>query len=103
MFPKDRIRVDGGSTAAVDIAVAVNEVSIGDVDRGLIRRETNAVWSAKTVRYYSDIACAGVKAVDKLRELWFGPEPLLITVDWIRKPDRAVRVDNNVIGGIEGA
>ena len=103
MFPQDRICVDGGSTTAVDVAVAVNEISIGDVDRGLIRRETDAIWSAKTVRYYSDIACAGIKAVDKLRELWFGPETLLIPVDWIRKPDRAVRMDNNVIGGIEGA
>lgn len=103
MFPKNRIRIDGGSTTAVNAAVAVNEISIRDVDRGLVWRETDAVWSAKTIRYYSDIACAGVKAVDKLRELWFGPETLLITVDWIRKPDRAVRVDNNVIGGIEGA
>ena len=103
MFPKDGICVDGGSTTAINVAVAVNEISIGDIDRGLIWRETDAVWSAKTVRYYSDIACAGVKAIDKLRELWFGPETLLITVDWIRKPDRAVRVDNNVIGGIEGA
>ena len=103
MFPKDRIRVDGGSTTAVDVAVAVNEISIGDINRGLVRRETDAVWSTETVRYHPDIACAGIKSVDKLRELWFGPETLLITVDWIRKPDRAVRVDNNVIGGIEGA
>ena len=103
MFPKDGICVDGGSTTAVDVAVAVNEISVGDVDRGLVWRETDAVWSAKAVRYDSDIACAGVKAVDKLRKLWFGPKTLLITVDWIRKPDRAVRVDNNVIGGIEGA
>ena len=103
MFPKDRIRVDGGSTTAVDVAVAVNEISIGDIDRGLVWRETDAVWSTKTVRYYPDIACAGIEAVDKLRELWSGPETLLIAVYWIRKPDRAVRVDNNVIGGIEGA
>ena len=103
MFPKDRVCVDSGRATVIGVAVAVDEIGIGDVDVSFIWREADAVRPSKTVRYHSDIACARVKAVYKLRELWFGPEALLIAVDWIRKPYRAIRVDNDVVGGVEGA
>ena len=67
MFPEHGVRVDGGSATVVSAAVAVNKVSVGDVDCGFVWRETDPIWSAETVRYHPDIACAGIKAVNELR------------------------------------
>ena len=103
VFPEHRVCVDGGSATVVGAAVAVNEVSVGDVDSGFIWRETDPIWPTETVRYHSYIACAGVKAVNELRELWFGSETLFIAVDWVREPDGAIRVDSDVIWRIERA
>ena len=103
MFPEYGVSVDGGSATVVGTTIAVDEISISDVDGGFVRRETDSVRPAKTIRHHSDIACTGVKAVNELRKLWFGSEALLITVDWVGEPDRAVGVDNNVVRGIKGA
>lgn len=103
MFPKDGICVDSGRAAVIGVAITMDEISVGDVDSGFVWRETDAVWPAKTVRYHSDITCARIKAINKLRKLWFGPETLLIAVNWVRKPNGAVRVDDDVVGGVEGA
>ena len=81
----------------------MDEVCIGDVDGFFGRGEADAVWPAEPIGHDADIACFGVVAVDLLRELWFGPEALLVAVNGVGKPDGAVRVDDDVIGGIEGA
>ena len=103
MFPKDGVCVDSSSATVIGAAMTVDEIGVGDVDCGFVWRETDAVRPAKPVRYHPDVTCAGVKAVNELRKLRFGSEALLIAIDWIREPDGAVRVDDDVVGGVEGA
>ena len=67
MFPEDGICVYSGRATVIGVAVAVDEIGVGDINCGFIWRETDAVWPAKPVRYHSDIACAGIKAVNELR------------------------------------
>ena len=81
----------------------MDEVGVGDVNRFLGRGEADAVWSAKAVGHDADIACSGHEAVDLLGQLWFGPEALLVAVDGVGEPDGAVGVNDDIVGGVEGA
>ena len=103
MLPEDRVSVDSCGATVVSVAVAVDEVRIRYVDGGLVRGESNSIRSSETVRYNPDITCRWIKAVHQLRKLRFRPKALLVAVYGICEPDRAVGMDDDVIGGIEGA
>ena len=103
VFPEHRKGVDGRGALGVGAAVTVNEVRVGNVDDFLGWGKADAVWSAEAVRHDADIARFRDEAVDVLRELWFGPEALLVAVDGVGEPDGAVRMDDDVVGGVEGA
>jgi hypothetical protein len=81
----------------------VDEVRVGDVDGFFRWGEADAVGSAEPVGHDADVASFGHEAVDVLGELGFGPEALFVAVDGVGEPDGAVRGDDDVVGGVEGA
>ena len=84
---EDGISVDGSRTSRVRAAIAVDVIRICNVYRLFIWREANAVRPSESIGHDPDIPCCGVEAVDQLRKLWFGSEPLLVAVDRVREPD----------------
>ena len=102
MFPEDAVRVDSRGAAGVGAAVAVDEVRVRDVECVLIRGETQPVRAAKAIGHDANVTCRRIEAVDVLRQLGFGPEALLVAIDGVGEPDGAVRVDDDVVGGVEG-
>ena len=102
VFPVDTISVDCCWAPVISVSVTMNEVGIGYVNGAFIRRETKTIRSAKPIRYDTYIAGGRVEAVDELGQDWLRAETLLVTVDGICEPDRAVGVYNHVIWGIEG-
>lgn len=82
-------------------AIPMNEVRVRDVDGFLIRREAQPVRSPEAIRHDTDVARRGIEAVDMLRELWFWPKSLFVAVDGVCKPDGAVGMDDDVVGGVE--
>lgn len=101
--PVDRIGIHGGGPRMDFGAVAVDDVRVGDVARFFIGREADAVRSAEAVGHDPDVAGGRVEAVDVLGKLGFGAEALLVAVDGVCEPDGAVGVDDDVVGGVEGA
>ena len=97
VFPENRVGIDGGSATVVSTSIAMYQVGIRYVDSAFIGRETYAVWSPETISYDSNISSTRIETVNKLGELRFGPKTLLVAVDRVRKPNRAVRVDDDVI------
>lgn len=93
--------VDRRSTRGIRRAVPVNKVRVGDVHYLLARREADAVRPPKAVRDNTDVAAFGIEAVYLLRQLRWGPEALLVAVDGVGEPDAAVRVDDDVVRGVE--
>ena len=83
--------------------MAVDAIGVSDVEGVKVGREGDAVGAAEAVCDGADVACQGVEAVDELGELRFGPEALLVAVDGVGEPDGAVVVDDDVVGGVEGA
>ncbi len=81
----------------------VDAIGVGDVEGVFVGGESDAVWAAEVVGDGADVACGRVEAVDELGELGFGPEALLVAVDGVGEPDGAVGVDDDVVGGVEGA
>ena len=78
-------------------------VRVGDVNGFLARGKADAVGAAEAVSHGTDVAGGGIEAIDELGELGLGPEALFVAVDGVGEPDAAVRVDDDVIGGIEGS
>jgi len=103
LFPEDGEGVDGGGALGVGAAVAVDEVRVGDVHGFFRRGKADAVRPTKAVGHDADVARFGHEAVDVLGELGFGPEALFVAVDGVGEPDGAVRGDDDVVGGVEGA
>ena len=103
MFPEYRISVNGGSAPVIGRAVAVDEVRVCDVDCGFVGREAEAVRSSEAVGHDPYVTCRRVESVDQLGQLGFRAETLFVAVDGIGEPDRAVRVHDYVVGGVEGA
>lgn len=103
LFPENGKGVDGGGALGVGAAVAVDEVRVGDVDGFFRGGKADAVGPTKAVGHDADVARFRHKAVDVLGELGFGPEALFVAVDGIGEPHGAVRGDDDVVGGIEGA
>ncbi len=101
-FPEDGVGVDGGGAARV-AGLAMEEVGVGDVDGLFGRGEGDAVGAAEAVGDNANVARRRVKAVDLLRELGFWAEALLVAVDRVGEPDAPVRVDDDVVGRVEGA
>lgn len=78
-------------------------IGVRDVEGGFVGGESNAVGSAERVGYGADVAGGRVEAVDELGELGFWSEALFVAVDGVGEPDGAVGVDDDVVGGVEGA
>ena len=81
----------------------MNAVRVGDIEGFFVWGEAQSVRAAETVRHDADVSRRRVEAVDVLREARFRPEALLVAVDGVGEPDRAVRVDDHVGGAVEGA
>ena len=103
MLPHDCVGVDGGCAAVVLCAIPVDEIRIGDIEGILIGGESDTIGSPEPISYDSDVTGRRVEAVDLLGQLWFRTETLLEAVDRVGEPDTAVRVDDDVVGGVEGA
>lgn len=101
--PVHRIRVHGGGPRMDLGAVAVDDVRVGDVACFLVGCEADAVRPTEAVSHDPDVAGGRVEAVDVLRELGFRAEALLVAVDRVGEPDGTVRVDDDVVGGVERA
>lgn len=101
MFPEDGEGVDGGSATRFAGMVAMEQVGVGDVNGVFARGETEAAGAAEAVGDNPDVPRGGVKAVDLLRELGLGPESMLVAIDGIGEPDRAVGGHDDVAGGIK--
>ena len=81
----------------------VDGIGVSYVEGRFVRGESYAVWSAERVGYGADVASGGIEAVDELGELGFRAETLFVAVNGVGEPDGAVRVDDDVIGRVEGA
>lgn len=100
--PENRVSVHRRRTSRVPRAIPVNKVRVRDIKCSLIRRKAQPVRSPEPIGHDTDIARRGIEPIYMLRELWFGPKPLFIAVNGIGEPDRAVRMDDDVVGGVEG-
>lgn len=101
--PVDAERINGRRARGVAGPVAMYQVRISHIQRFLIRSERDAIGTTEPVRDDADIARGGVEAVDVLGELRFRPKPLLVAVDGVGEPNRAVGMHDDVVGGVEGA
>lgn len=95
------VGVDSGCFRGIEAAVAVDGVRVGDVKGLFVWRKCYTIWAAKTVCYGPNVACRWHKAVDVLGKTRFGPKSLLIAINGICEPNRAVGVDHNVIRRVE--
>ena len=84
---------------------ALNSVRIRDIRRLLIRRKANPIRLPEPIRHNPNIARPGlgVVAVHLTRQFRQRPEGLLEAITRVREPDRAIRMDDDVIDGIEPA
>lgn len=101
--PEDGEGVDSRGAGVRARAVAVDVVRVSDVERVFVRSKGDAVGAAEAVGDDADVTRARVEAVDVLGQLRLGPEALLVAVDGVGEPDAAVRVDDDVVGRVEGS
>ena len=87
VLPEHGVGVDGSGASIVGVAVAVDEIGVGDVDSFFVGRETKAVRPSETVCHNPDVSCGRVESIDELWEDGLGTESLLVAVYWIREPD----------------
>jgi len=81
----------------------VDIVRVGYVDCVFVGGEGDAVGAAEAICDDADVAGGGIETVDELRELRFRAETLLVAVDGVCEPNGAVGMDDDVVGGVEGA
>lgn len=81
----------------------MNPIRIRDVARPLIRAEANPIRPPEPVRHRPNPPRRRVEAVDLVRQLGRRADALFSAVRGVGEPDAAVRVDDDVVGGVEGA
>ena len=81
----------------------MDQVGVANVYSLFPGRETDSIRSSESICHNANVARGRIKAVYMLGKLGFGPEPLFVAVYRVCEPDRSVRVNDNVIGRIEGA
>lgn len=103
IYNDDIERVDRRRPRRIRRSIPVDKIRVRDIYDLLARREADAVGAAEAVGHDTDVAAAGVEAVDLLRQLRGRAEALLVAVDGVGEPEAAVRVDDDVVGRVEGA
>lgn len=86
---------------AIRAPVPVDPVRVRDVARLLIRAETDAIRPAEPVCNSPDTPRRRIEAVDLVGQLRARADALLGPVYGVCEPDAAVRVDDDVVGGVE--
>src|SRR5207237_7186773 len=77
---------------------------VGDVQLLVIRRETDAVWSALIVGDLLDLTRLRVDAIDRFLRFLLALEAFVVAANAVRgigAPDAAVRIDRDVIRRVD--
>jgi hypothetical protein len=76
-------------------------LSIGDIHNFFVWTKADSIRPTKPVRYGANPTCGGIVAIDLIWQSRAGPDALFPAVNWIREPDRAIRVYDDVVGRVE--
>lgn len=78
-------------------------VRVRDIADLLVWAKTNPIRPPKAICNHPDATSAWLESIDLVWQLRRRPNALLRTVDGICEPDAPVRVNDNVIGRVEGS
>lgn len=81
----------------------VNEVGVANIYRFFPGGETDSIRSAESICHNTNVARSRIESIYMLGQLGFRSKALFVAVDWVREPNRSIRVNDDVIGRIEGA
>lgn len=81
----------------------MNPIRVRDIARPLILTKANPIRPPKPISHRPDPPRRGVESVDLIRQLRRRADALFSPVEGVCEPDAAVRVDDDVVGGVEGA
>ena len=84
-------------------SIAMHPICVCNVDDFLIRRETDPIWSSKSIGHGSNTAVRWIPPVNLTGQAGFRTIALLEAIDGISKPDRPIRMDYNIIDRIKRA